>query len=98
MLPGGFGLADVAAFHPVGFAATLPLQAAEMGHSVAQGNYDDAMLAAAMSNPGLRAAKGVYDKLKVLPTAAGRYAARNPRIMGGMGASSAAGLNAYNEE
>lgn len=98
LLPGGFGLVDAAAFHPVGFAATLPLQAAEMGHSVAQGNYDDALLAAAASNPGLRAAKGMYDKLKVLPTAAGRYAMHNPRIMGGMGASSAAGLNAYPDE
>lgn len=98
LLPGGFGLVDAAAFHPVGFAATLPLQASEMGHSVAQGNYDDALLAAGMSNPGLRAAKGMYDKLKVLPTAAGRYAMQNPRIVGGMGASSAAGLNAYPDE
>lgn len=98
VIPRGFGLMDAAAFHPVGFAATLPLQAAELGYSVGQGNYEDALMAAAATNPGLRAAKGVYDKLKVLPTAAGRFAMQNPRLVGGLGAGSAANLNAYPDE
>jgi len=97
MLPGGFGLADVAAFHPVGFAATLPLQAAEMGYSMGQGDYTSPAIAAAMSYPGLRVAKGMYDKAKILPTAVGRYATQNPRFVGAMGAGTAAGLNAEDE-
>lgn len=97
-LPGNFGLTDVAAFHPAGFAATMPLMAAEMGHAVGQGDYTDAAMAAAMSYPGVRVAKGVYDKAKVIPTAVGRYATRNPRLVGGMGATGITGLNAYPDE
>ena len=97
VIPGGFGVADIAAMHPAGFMATLPLQASEMGHSMAQGDYGGALMAAAMSNPGFRAAKGAYDKLKVIPMGAARLAARNPRIVGGLGAGSAAGLNAQDE-